>query len=268
MSYKTILIHVEPSPASEARLQAAVGLAAKLQAELVGVGGREPLIAVEPLAADFGGAYGVEACAEADASLLAEAEASFRKLAPGAIWRSAARYPTDALCDNAARADLVIVGLEHAPRDFAPNPAETVLRVGLPVIALPAQHSEIAYERIFIAWKDTREARRAVSDALPLLQRARDVTVVSASTPSDMAVTKASVDNLMDRLARHGVTARAEVRSTRRDPGDELVNFAASGGADLIVAGAFGHSRAGEWLLGGVTQTLLEQSSSAVLFSH
>lgn len=268
MSYKTILIHVQPSPASEARLQAAVKLAEKLQAELVGVGGREPLIAVEPLAADFGGAYGVEACAEADARLLAEAEASFHKLAPGAIWRPAARVPTDALCDNAAGADLVIVGLEHVPRDFAPNPAETVLRAGLPVIALPVQHSAIAYERILIAWKDTREARRAVSDALPLLQAANEVTVVSISTRSETAATRASVDNLMNRLARHGVMARAEFVSTRGDPGDGLVHFVASRGADLIVAGAFGRSRAGEWLLGGVTQTLLEQSSSAVLFSH
>lgn len=268
MSYRTILVHVEPSPASEAHLQAAAEFSARLGAELIGLGGREPLIMAEPLAADFGGGFAVEACAEADASLLADAEARFRKLAPGGVWRPAASYPTDALCDNAAGADLIITGLERAPRDFAPDPADTVLRAGLPVIALPAHHRQIGFERIVVAWKDTREARRAVSDALPLLRRAREVIVASVSGQSGTAATSASINNLLHRLARHEVKAAAEPVSTRHDPADKLLSVAVSHKADLMVAGAFGHSKAGEWLLGGMTQTLLEQSSLPVLFSH
>ena len=266
MDSKTLLIHVQPSPASEACLEAAVELAAKLGAELVGLGGREPLIRVEPLAADYGGGYAVEAAAEADRRLLTDAEASFRNLAPGSLWRAVARYPTDALCENAAGADLVIIGLGRAARDFAPDPAQTVLRAGLPVIAMPAGQRRLGCERIIIAWKDTREARRAVSDALPLLRRAREVSIVSVATRSEKAVAPAEI--LVTRLARHGVKAALESVSTRHDPADRLIKVALSQGADLMVAGAFGHSRAGEWLLGGMTQSLLEQSALPVLFSH
>jgi nucleotide-binding universal stress UspA family protein len=268
MGYKTILIHVEPTSASEARLQAAVEFAGKLDAQLIGLGGRAPMIQVAPLAMAEGGAFAVETWAEGEARSLAEVEAAFRMVAPGAIWRAAPDYPTHALCENAAGADLIITGLERAAADFAPVAADTVLRAGLPVIALPAGHPQIGFERIVVAWKDTREARRAVSDALPLLRRASEVAVVSVSTHSGAAATPASIDNLMDRFARHGVNALAEAVSTGRDPGEKLISFANSRRADLIVAGAFGHSKTGEWLLGGMTQTLLECSTLPVLFSH
>lgn len=267
MSYKSLLIHVEATPASDARLRAAVAFATQLDAEIVGLGGREPLIMVEPLVADFGGGYAVEACAEADAQLLADAEARFRKLAPAGLWRPAARLPSDALCEHAAGADLIITGLDRTPRDFAPDPAETVLRAGLPVIVLPAHHPQIGFERIVIAWKDTREARRAVSDALPLLRRAAKVTVVSVSTHDEPA-RPPSIDKLLDRLSGHGVQAAVEPISARHDPGAKLISAAIARNAELIVAGAFGHSRAGEWLLGGMTQSLLERSTLPVLFSH
>jgi nucleotide-binding universal stress UspA family protein len=268
MSYKTILVHVEPTPASDARLRAAVEFAGKQDAELIGLGGRARMIQAAPLAMLEGGSFAVETWAKGEADELAEAEASFRKVAPDAIWRAAPDYPTHALCDNAAGADLLIMGLERLAADFAPDTADTVLRAGLPVIALPTGYPQIGFERIVVAWKDTREARRAVSDALPLLRRASEVTVVSISTHSSPAATPASIDNLLHRLGRHGVKAVAEPVSTRRDTGDELVSFATSRRADLIVAGAFGHGKAGEWLLGGMTQTLLECSPAPVLFSH
>ncbi|MCI3130903.1 universal stress protein [Phenylobacterium aquaticum] len=268
MSYKTILVHLEPTPASEARLQAAVEFAGKLDAELIGLGGRASMIQAAPLAMAEGGSYAVEAWAEDEARSLAEVEATFRRLGGGATWRAVPDYPTDAMCDNAAGVDLIITGLERAAADFAPDAADTVLRAGLPVIALPAGHPQIGFERIVVAWKDTREARRAVSDALPLLRRAGEVAIVSVSTHSGAAATPASIDNLISRLARHGVNAVVEPVSTRRDPADKLISFATSRRADLIVSGAFGHSKAGEWLLGGMTQTLLECSPLPVLFSH
>jgi nucleotide-binding universal stress UspA family protein len=268
MSYKAVLVHVESTPASEARLQAAVAFARELGAVLIGLGGRASMIQTAPLAVAEGGGYAVEAWAADEASALAEVEATFRKAAPNAIWRAAPDYPTGALCDNAASADLIITGLERAAADFAPDAANTVLRAGLPVIAVPAGHPQIGFERIVVAWKDTREARRAVSDALPLLRRASEVAVVSISNHSSAAATPASIENLMDRLTRHGVRAVVEQVSTRHDPGDQLIRYATSHQADLIVAGAFGHSKAGEWLLGGMTQTLLECSTLPVLFSH
>lgn len=267
MSFKSILIHVEPSSASKARLSAVVAFAAKLDAELVGLGGRAPLTEAVPLAADLGGGYGMEASAEADAALLADAEAQFRKLAPAGVWRSTASVPIDALCEHAAGADLIVTGLELTSRNFAPDPAQTVLRAGLPVIAVPEQHPQIAFERIVIAWKDTREARRAVGDALPLLRRAREVTVLSVTEHKEPA-SPSSMDNLVGRLARHGVAAAVKRVSSKHDPGAKLIDFALSRSADLIVAGAFGHSRAGEWLLGGMTQSLLARSTLPVLFSH
>jgi nucleotide-binding universal stress UspA family protein len=268
MSYRTLLVHMEPTTTSETRLQAAVEFAAKLGAGIIGLAGSASMIQVAPLAVAEGGGYPLEAWAEGETRSLDEVEATFRKLAPGAVWRAAPGYPTDALCENAAGADLIITGLGRAGADFAPDAADTVLRAGLPIIALPAGHPQIGYERIVVAWKDTREARRAVSDALPLLRRASEVAVVSVSSHSGAAATPASITNLMDRLGRHGVNAVYEPVTTRRDAADKLISFATSRQADLIVAGAFGHSKAGEWLLGGMTQTLLECSPLPVLFSH
>jgi len=268
MSYKTLLLHVEPTEASRIRLQAVADFAKDIGADVIGLGGRRPLIEAEPLVATFGAGVAVQVSSEMEAADLAECEAAFRRLAPGGAWLASTAAPLDSLCEVAAGADLVVTGLERNPADFAPQTASVIMRAGVPVLALPASRTRISTDRIVVAWKNTREARRAVSDALPLLRRAQHVCVVSVQAPSDQAPSAVSTEQLLRRLMQHGVRASHETLSTRRDPAQELLRFALANDYDLIVAGGFGRSRAGEWLLGGMTQSLLEQASLPVLFSH
>ena len=134
---------------------------------------------------------------------------------------------------------------------------------GPPVLAVPPGVTFNA-KRIVIAWKNTREARRAVWDALPLLTRAENVRVLCfASDPAP------EMSNVVERLRLHNVPAEAEVRAgTESSVADDLLAAAQAMGAGLIVAGAYGHSRLREWALGGVTQGLLRDAQLPVLFSH
>jgi len=120
-----------------------------------------------------------------------------------------------------------------------------------------------------VAWKDTREARRAVADALPLLQRAQTVIIAAAAKGADDAAADPSLGPISDYLGRHGVAAVVEgVVDDGEHVGRRLVRAAQGLGAQLVVAGAYGHSRAREWAFGGVTEHLIQHSPLASLMSH
>ncbi len=119
-----------------------------------------------------------------------------------------------------------------------------------------------------IAWKDTRETRRAVLDALPLLQQAARVSIVEATGAEDMADARSHVADVAAWLGRHGVAASGQTVPSDGGDAAQLDAFARDHGADLIVAGAYGHSRVREWALGGVTRSLLMHGSRCSLLSH
>jgi nucleotide-binding universal stress UspA family protein len=124
---------------------------------------------------------------------------------------------------------------------------------------------------VVVAWKDTREACRAVSDALPFLQRAQTVHLVEICDSKDAA--PAATTRLADvagYLLRHSVNATVSVGINEEDAtaAHYLLDVAERHDADLIVAGAYGHSRFQEWVFGGFTRALLAQTARAVLFSH
>src|SRR5439155_8048239 len=104
---------------------------------------------------------------------------------------------------------------------------------------------------VLVAWKDTAEARRAVSDALPLLHRSAEVTVVEiVEDEVDRAAALSRVEDVVAWLGRHGVQASQRVPEQRGDAATQLVRIASDVGAGVIIAGAFGHSRLSEWILG------------------
>jgi nucleotide-binding universal stress UspA family protein len=272
MSYKTLLVHVECSPESDVRLGAAVALAVQLEATLVGVGGGEPLYFDNPTIADGGGMI-IEDLDTRDRAELAEAETRFRTAArvlpSAAIWLSSRDYPDRALHICAARADLIVASAHRGPRTSTASAADLALRAGLPILTLPAAMPLLRTNNIVIAWKNTREARRAVSDALPLLIAADEVTVLRICPPGEAGATDSGLDDVVGRLKRHGVNAAPKtLERPSQDVFDALARFAAERRVDLIVAGAYGHSRLGEWMIGGVTQDLLDYSALPVLFSH
>lgn len=271
--YAAILLHVEPLAAAEPRIQVAVNLARDLEARLIGLGAEtlEFYPNVDPLTGFALGDWLVLLQEQVNNDLQA-AETAFRRAAAGldCEWRSAQDSPTRALARNARAADLVVVGPPgQAAGVRCIDPEELVMTVGRPVLLAPADARRLRGEAAVVAWKDTRETRRAVSDALPLLQRASQVIVQAVCENADDESAAFQTADVATALKRHGVNARAAVSQGRPgDVADILRTTAEAAGADLIVAGAYGHSRAQEWVFGGVTSELMHRPPCFVLLSH
>jgi nucleotide-binding universal stress UspA family protein len=134
---------------------------------------------------------------------------------------------------------------------------------------VPEGSKSLRANSILVAWKNTREARRAVIDALPLLQRADEVIVQAVCDHDDLETLAFQANDVVAALKRHGVPARANVaRAEPEAVTHELERIADLNDADLIVAGAYGHSRLTEWAFGGVTDDLLHHPRRFVLMSH
>ncbi len=174
---------------------------------------------------------------------------------------------------HARHADIAILGQndpDHPP--VAPHLSESVLLgAGRPVIVVPYAGSfDTVCGTVLVAWNTTREAARALNDAMPILARAKKVTVLSINPPSgEMGRPVWPGADISLHLARHGATAEASSTvSGDIDAGNTILSRAADFGADLIVMGGYGHSRQREFLLGGVTRTLLQHMTVPVLMSH
>jgi nucleotide-binding universal stress UspA family protein len=172
---------------------------------------------------------------------------------------------------QARYADLVILGQvdPEAPAPSSVVPAEVVLSSGRPALIVPyVLRSQSVARRVFVAWNASREAARAVADALPLLQDAEAVVVVSINAKLGVESEQPASD-LAHHLARHGVKAEATA-IVAKDPtvGAVLLARAADFGADLIVMGAYGHSRSRELLLGGATRHILRHMTIPLLMAH
>jgi nucleotide-binding universal stress UspA family protein len=275
MSFKTILVHAEPTTASAARLKTAAALARTFGAALHGVGAVQFAPFVDPMSGYVDPAL-VQMFEDQLRTDLREAAASFEAIAKDSgvdhVWRGFAEYrtPAEVVIDQARAADLVVVTCSEGQlqRGFA-DPADILMGAGLPVLALPAETESLQVDGIVVAWKNTREARRAITDAMPFLQGARRVVLAAVVEADDEAEIAAQLDDVRDRLRGHGVSAEVDLSPRlAMSVADQIAGVAESQGADLIVAGAYGHARAREWLFGGVTQGLLRSSPKPVLFSR
>jgi nucleotide-binding universal stress UspA family protein len=123
-------------------------------------------------------------------------------------------------------------------------------------------------KRTLVYWKDSREARRAVADALPFLKASQAVDVVELASEREIEPAQARLADVGDWLHRHGVEANCFATPLTGAESAHLAAIAQDLDADLVVAGAFGHSRLREWAFGGVTQDLLTRSERCTLVSH
>ncbi|MCI3130848.1 universal stress protein [Phenylobacterium aquaticum] len=276
MTYVSLLVPVEADPAADSRLALAVSLANRFQARLIGVGAemwRTPI-----LAAPFDGGYGVgeliaagEAQAEAD---LNAAERRFKAaagaVAAGSAWLEAVRWPLNEVAAEACAADLIVTSRGSHAAEAGIVLAGLVLEAGRPVLIAPRHKHELKLQTVLVAWKDAREARRAVMDAVPLLKRADRVIVAGICPHEAETATAARLEQVSDYLQRHGVRASTKVSLEVKGvgPADQLLELADEVRPDLIVAGAYGHTRLQEWVFGGFTKALLAQEDRAVLLSH
>lgn len=273
MSYATIMVHVDTDADASHRIALAAGLSARFEAKLIGATAREL-----PAPLTYGGTI-VEPKAtetrfkEAHAKL-ETAGATFKALASACSrveWRATLEMPHAFICQQARAADLLIVGRDPVPGDLygSLDPGVTVVKAGRPVLTVPKDTASLSASRVIVAWKDTREARRAVRDSLPLLRKAGRVSIAEIDERAAEGWNSNSLDDVVSYLSEHGVKATEKIRARAvKTVAGELMRIAHDEDADLIVAGAYGHSRLGEWIFGGVTHELLYTSPVCCLLSH
>jgi nucleotide-binding universal stress UspA family protein len=274
MSYKTILVHAEPGHAAERRMATAIALAHEFDAALIGLGAEafEPVYASGYAIAD-GAMY--EAIRERVAKDITAAEQRFRSLTAGmtqpVFWVTGLRDPCSELVVHARAADLIVAsrpaaGEGHA---FAAACADLVMRAGLPVLIGPEAGQPFSGRRVLVGWKNTREARVALTGAMPLLMRADEVVLTAITSEAEVRAQHAELDQVARRLSRHGVRTKCEViAKARAGTAEDLERAADRHGADTIVIGAYAHSRVREWALGGMTEDFIASSSKSILMCH
>lgn len=279
MSYQSILVHVDDGERVVVRLGAAARLARSLDAELVGVYS-VPTASLTPSVSAVLPDRMVEQRLQEMGEAQNAAEALFRAAAArarvGAVeWRAPAGDAIPMLIEHARCTDLVIIGQRDPDDDqasFAGDVANAlVLQSGRPLLSIPYAVAPAAIGKtVLVTWNGSRESARAVADAMPLLARAEKVFLLSVATKSDETVAEEqSGQRVLAWLRRHGIEAiPRHYHIGGMDIGELILSQAADLSADLIVMGAYTHSRLQEIVLGGVTRQLLDSMTVPVLMSH
>jgi nucleotide-binding universal stress UspA family protein len=280
---KTIAVLLDESPASQVRLGYAMQAAATFDSHLVGIFVELPPRARDDDAAAFGFARGAGMDAAIDRYLAARREAvamQSRMLSSGALahgysseWRTvSADASRRDVALHAAYCDLMFLGPPNARFDESPwSAADLVLASGVPGIVIPESASGDGLgRRIVLAWNASRVSRRAAGDAMPFLRRAESVTILVVDPrvgPGHHGEDPGA--DIAQLLARHKVKAAVDsIISGGRDIDAVILDHAQAVGADLLVAGAYGHSRLVELILGSTTSKLLETARLPVLIAH
>jgi len=273
-AYKTVLVHAGVDEQAPVRARVAAELAQHFDALLMGAGALAWDPYVDPSLGYVDGGT-VQALRDQLEEDLRSAEAGFHAAcaaeAPRTAYKSYTDYPDRVLTALARGADLIVASAAKPGDDLrrTARPETLIMESGLPVMVLGPGVERVEAESIVIGWKDTRETRRAVGDALPLLKGARSVALVAVAEDEAAPPSEASLADVVGRLARHGVSAQHQiVRQTGGAVSADLAAAAQARGADLLVLGAYGRSRVREWAFGGVTRELLSTPGRAVLFSR
>jgi nucleotide-binding universal stress UspA family protein len=265
MSDASVIVYVEADETPEQRVHLAASLADKFNAILIGLSA----LAIPPPMTTDGVIMDMmrTKLAHRGEWFCRIADANHRKVE----WREVLDFPAEALTRAARSADLVIIG-QRKPSGNAyrvVDPGEAILKMGRPTLVVPEGVSSLRAEHIVIGWKDTREARRVVQDALPFLEQATEVTIVEACGPDDEKTALGRLDDAARYLTLHRIKGGPKIMLQQKGSGaEQLIRAAQEAHADLLVTGAYGHSRLGEWIFGGMTRELLAASPICCLMSH
>jgi nucleotide-binding universal stress UspA family protein len=277
MAYKDILVYADAAPGAAARLDAAAMLAATQKAHLVAL--HVDTIPYTPV--DVLGAGVTVELIEWQMSMrkersdAAQAAVKAAEQRHGAVfeWRKVEGVIDDTVIDQGRYADLIVLS-QNADLTDLEAPVGTMagnilMAAGRPVLVVPKDFKGASIgRRILVAWKPSAEAARAVHDALPLLQQAEAVTVMRVNPDADEPAHNPGAD-LATHLARHGVKVTVSpVLAPDASAGTAIVDKARAIQADLIVMGAYGHSRLRELVFGGATRKMLQAPPLPVLMSR
>lgn len=276
MSFRSILVHVDVTERGKRNLAAAISLADSYDTHVTGLYVKPPTSL--PSYASVHVPPEVFEMIEKDQEKLVEsAEKTFKEAMAAAgredrsDWHYAAGPVAETIAQVGRCSDLIVIGQEDENVDIAAYgevPDDVVIAAGRPVLVVPYTGiTSTLGDRILVAWDHSRESARAVADALPFLKRASSVSVVSVDPDHDEGDVPGA--DLARYLSEHKIKAMVN-RFTDKDLAvdDVLLNQAADGGADMLVMGAYGHSRLREMVLGGVTRHILDHMTVPVLMSH
>jgi len=277
MTYATVMVSLALDQPNEARLEAAGQIAERFDAGIIGIAAAQ----FSPPLYFTSGEQAQNLIDQGRAALkkrMSDLEAQFRGATKNRTkfveWRSAIDFPARYILQEARCADIVVSGghIDAFSDPFAlASPKDLVMQAGRPLLVVPDTANWLDLRSILVAWKDTTEARRAIVDSLPLLRKAKDVAVAEIVEAGDSRPAVVSrVRDVVAWLSRHGVSASELVpeKNGDRDAAAQLDRIAADVGAGVIVAGAYGHSRFRELILGGMTQHFITQTARCVLLSH
>ena len=273
---KDITVHLTGSAEDATRLAHAAGVARILDAHVTGLQLHdlpELLAITDPSGSEFLRQM-IEQSNQQAQAVGAVIERQFDELGLQHELRRIDAYPGRAgqvLAAEARQSDLFLGTRPYGDPKKAEWIEEAVMfESGRPCLFIPPGYGGTAdYRNIVVAWKDTREAARAVADALPLLRRAASVVVaIVEEGPASERSGNAPAADIGRYLSRHGVRADVHVVNGWSNVGEAIVNEAVRTGAQLIVMGAYGHSRVREWILGGATRDVLSRAPVPVLVAH
>lgn len=272
MNFAAILVSVSFDQASKSRISLAAELASRSKSLLIGVAGWPLLKTGREHVSET--AVSASASVELVSKELQKLEDKFRAIAGEVTdrieWRSSMNFPSHVIPMEARAADLVIIGQDLLPGDVfhTYDPGTIILAAGRPVLVVPQDTNRLETSRVLIAWKDTREARRAVHDALPILKDATEVNIAVAKMPG-AGDSDAQIADVARYLESHQVRVGKQIStSAGEDEEAVLLDLAKQHHVNLIVAGAYGRTRLSEWIFGGVTRHLLLSSPVPCLFSN
>lgn len=277
-SLADILVAVDTSPTTPLRLDVAFQIAQRFDAHVTGLHALPPITLPGYIAAQIpAAAQEVRDTADRGARDAAKASFDAAVVRAGfpvdrAEWRALRAEPTLTFAEQGRYADIIIVGQTDPKRSDQldqPEPDALVVCSGRPVLLVPYAYNlgPTVGQHILLAWNGSREAARAVSDAMPLLVAAAKVSILSVN-PVGVSERDPGADIALH-LSRHGVTAEAaHVLDQTLDPSDVLLNRAVDIGCDMIVMGGYGTPRLQEMVLGGVTRDILRHMTVPVLMSH
>ncbi len=277
MAYKSILVHLNGQARDAQTLAVACNIARRFDAHLTAIFASDQAVSPMAGALDPAAVAAQRLAMDYDRQLQGKANL----LVQAAENREGFKISWHAMTDNvlnnfvqrARCADLIVMTQEDPSSRFMLAPsqvAKVLLNAGHPLLIVPfAGDFATCGESVLIGWSATRESARAVSDALPLMQNARVVHLVSFNNAKNADADTGSDLDVGQWLARHGLNVNCRQQTSKDvDVGNQMLSLAAELESDLIVMGGYGHARSIEFFLGGVTKTLLDTMTVPVLMSH
>ncbi|WP_234729584.1 universal stress protein [Acidocella facilis] len=275
--FEEIIVVLESQTNLTSRLEFACGLAATRGAKLVGLYVHDlDLSAIGMLDSTYLNLIAVREVQERVRMRAGEAQKLFHEMTATASvegeWRETDDLSSGRVVYIARHADLLVCGAHDGPcgmRSIALDVPAVILASGCPAIIVPElPHPHLPFRRILVAWKASKEARRAVHDALPLLREAEQVIIAAVHEDTEV-LGEDSAPEIAAHLRRHGVDSAVQrLDPVGHDVGMAILSHAATMDANLIVAGFYGHARLTEFVLGGVSRTLLRNLRIPLFLSH